>query len=447
MDVPSLKNLKRQPPSGNTECRRPVSRWSGANARCERQSRAASSKTFVENESQNQLDPVSRLASDGGNLRLILIKLHLYLGLVAGALLCVIALTGALYAYEPQLRAWWGEPVTPATLEGLLSPSEVTQKIRAIGQAGKLSALRWPEEPTLPLWVIWKDPDGARRDFMVDPVTGAELPRAEQARAFLHGVLEVHRTLTLGPTGSIIVGVAAFCLLTLTLTGLCIGVRRWRDAPRLWFAVRSERKSRSPRIRWRFWHRLVGAWATPWLLLMPLTGMVWSFEAYGNLIKSLGGPPRFDAAPPAVAGDFSSPSPLDAIWRRCLETGAGPLRMRLMLPDQPGLPVRFEWSPPEVPSHAMRSRLFLDSSTGAAIETQRWEDFSSGEQLVRWAFPLHTGRVFGIVGQTIAFVGSLTIPFFFVSGLYLYAKRRRQGVAVPVGAKSLQSCKQIESTR
>ena len=380
-------------------------------------------------------------------LRLILIKLHLYLGLVGGALLCVVALTGALYAFEPQLRKLWSEEVAPWSPETMLSPQQLNDRIHGLGFSGAATAYRWPDEADAPVWVIWKDGEGERRDFMIDPTTGERLPRAEAARVFFHGALDVHRRLTMGEVGQKIVGFAALSLLILTVSGLFIGVRRWRDAKRVWIPARAERENRNPRVFWRFLHRIVGAWATPWLLIMPLTGMVWSFDAYSEFIKGLGGPERFPAAPSVEPSGSGESASLDAIWRRCLEEVSEQTTMRLMLPTQTGAPVRFEWSPPGVASFAMRSRLFLDPETGYAIERQPWEEFSAGEQLVRWAYPLHTGRIGGVVGQSMAFLGALSIPFFFGTGLYLYLARKRRGSGRSLSNKTTDEQHNEHSTR
>ncbi|MDQ8202928.1 PepSY-associated TM helix domain-containing protein [Pelagicoccus sp. SDUM812003] len=360
-------------------------------------------------------------------LRLILIKLHLYLGLVGGALLSVIAITGALYAYEPQLRAWWSEKIEAWTPASVLSPRELNETVWSWGVDGAATAYRWPEDDQAPVWVIWRTEQGERLDFMLDPSTGQRLPRAEAARVFFHGVLDIHRTLTMGEAGTKIVGGASAALLVLTISGLFIGVRRWRDAKRVWIPARSESRSRHPSVRWRFLHRIVGAWGTPWLLLMPLTGMVWSFDTYSAFLKQLGGPPQFPAYPTLQAsGEGDAAVDLDRIWENCLTKVPQQTAMRLMLPTSPSQPARFEWSPEAAVSFAMRSKLFLDPKTGYVIEQHPWEAFSSGEQLVRWAYPLHTGRIAGVFGQTVAFLGALTMPFFFGTGLYLYLARRRK---------------------
>lgn len=362
-------------------------------------------------------------------MRLILIKIHLYLGLVGGVLLSVVAITGALYAYEPQLRQWWSEEVEAWEPATALSPRELSERIRSWGWEGEATAFRWPESAEAPVWVIWREESGARQDFMLDALTGRRLPRAEQARAFFHGVLSIHRTLTLGEAGTKIVGASAASLLVLTLSGLFIAVRRWRDAKRVWIPAKSEARAKAPRVRWRFLHRMVGAWATPWLLLMPLTGMVWSFDAYADLLKHLGGSPRFPSYPSLASNLEQESVAWDEIWQRCLEKVPSQTTMRLMMPTKPGQPVRFEWSPEGVASFAMRSKLFLDPGSGYVIEEHPWEEFSAGEQLVRWAFPLHTGRIAGVAGQTVAFFGSLTMPFFFGTGLYLYLARKRKARA------------------
>ncbi len=359
-----------------------------------------------------------------------------------------MAVSGALYAFEPQLRIWWGEAVTPVDdAESLRSPEALGAGLRAQGMEGEARWFLWPEDRRLPAWVGWETPAGDALDLMVDPVHGALLPRATAVHRFFRTVLDVHRALTLGETGRLIVGSATLILVASTLSGLFLGVRRWREARQVWFPKRRERATPVPRLRWRLWHRLIGAWATPWLLVVAATGLVWAFTWYANALKQIGGPPRFSHAPTLVEPVAEGSLAWEALWQTALATRTGNGAMRLMLPRGADQPVRFEWSPPGALSAASRSRLFLHPQTAEVIGVQQLEEFSFGERLVRWAYPVHTGLIAGFWGQLGAALGSLTVPFFFASGIYLWRARRRTARRATTLSKTQPQPSCFESTK
>lgn len=358
-------------------------------------------------------------------MRLILTKIHLWLGLSAGAVLTVMALSGAMLAFEPQMRRALGESLAAEADIPYLSPPELAQAAAEQGAEGVARAFFWDPDLALPVAVWTQREDGTQGQYLLDPQTGERLPRAERVYRVFRGILLFHRTLLAGELGQRIVGFAALSLVFIAVSGLFIGVRRWRQAGQVWWPSRRERGQ--PRLRLRLWHRWLGAWVTPWFLLMAITGMVWAFDGFHSWLQAFGGPSRLaQPTPIATANENSRAVAWNSIWPTALEAQGGhPRAMRFVLPRKVGDPLRFEWSPKDLPSGAMRSRLFFDPGSGEVLTRHDFADFTAGEQLVRWAYPLHTGRFAGLAGQVVAFLGALTIPFFFVSGLLLYLRRRR----------------------
>jgi sulfite reductase (NADPH) flavoprotein alpha-component len=350
----------------------------------------------------------------------------LWLGLSVGLVLTVMALSGALLAFEPQWRKAWSETPSSTDSGPLLSPPELAEQLAAQGIADRVTYISWSDPSTFPATIWTERSDGTIHRYALDPRTGERMPRAEAAYEAYWILLDLHRKLAMGSIGEGIVAWSAVGLLVISVTGLGISVRRWRQWTQIWWPRPRERKTAG--IQLRLWHRWIGAWVTPWFFLMALTGMVWAFDGWNALLRGFGGPSKLVEVPTLDAADSIA---WDTIWSQALAArGEASGAMRVRWPRSPQQVVQFEWSPAHVPSSAMRSRLFFAPESGAIVATHPYADFTAGEQLVRWAYPLHTGKIAGLPGQMLAFLGALTLPFFFVSGILLYLRRRQKARAV-----------------
>jgi uncharacterized iron-regulated membrane protein len=72
------------------------------------------------------------------------------------------------------------------------------------------------------------------------------------------------------------------------------------------------------------------------------------------------------------------------------------------------------------------TRISVDSGDGRVLKVIDPQSARSGDKLVSWLFPLHTGEAFGVAGRIIiSFVGLLPLAFF-VTGLLIWIKIRKK---------------------
>lgn len=349
---------------------------------------------------------------------------HGWLGLAAGLLLLIQGVTGALLGYERELRDVLGDGKRTGT-GPRLSPGELAAGLdEALGE-GKARWLLWFGDPGEPVWVSWE----AEREivsYRLDPWSGEVLAGTTRWHRFFERVLRIHRNLGTGRPGQVLMGSSALILLSLVLTGAVLQVKRSRNLREL-LGLRRRRVERSGPAGWRWWHSLLGVWTTPFLLLLALTGPVWSFETYRSLLGVL----TFSESAAAEAPARLDADPRAEVNREAIIAGADSLipeegAMRFIFPNTPVEAARFEWAPPEAPYENFRSRAYLDPLSGALLRIDPLADYSRAESLMRWAYPLHTGRWGGGLTQALTTGASLAVPFFVLSGLLLFIKRTTQ---------------------
>ncbi len=264
-------------------------------------------------------------------LRKIFFWFHLIIGLSAGLVIALTALTGAIMSFEHQIlgyadRAQRLQP-TPAADAPLKNADELLALARAHYPENKATALTLHVEPTRSASLNFK----GKPSLFIDTATGEIKPQQNQKlRAFFSFTLRLHRWLALpGPAkneadeseasavkptnwksiGESIVGVSALVFFLLTLTGLFLWWPRHWSFNYLRAALLPRLSLRGKARDWN-WHNALGFLAAPALLVMTFTGLVITYDPLANWIspREGRGPPQ-SITPPASLGNAAIATP------------------------------------------------------------------------------------------------------------------------------------------
>jgi uncharacterized iron-regulated membrane protein len=343
------------------------------------------------------------------------------LALLAGLPLLVQGVTGAFLSYEREIRNGLGDGRMEETL-GRLGIVDLEKRAAAQLGGGEIRWLIWFEDPGEPVWIRWRGADGEEASHLADPGTGNLLAASTAWHRRFEWILSIHRNLGVSRPGQVVMGASALALAAILLSGLVLQVKRSRRL-RNFFGIENRKRRRAGPRGWRWWHATLGVWITPLLLLLALTGPVWSFGSYRALIGWLtASEPGYGAVPElAIEADA-------AVDRAAILAGAEALdpltgAKRLIFPSGPGQAARFEWAPEDAPYENFRSRAWLHPQTGDLLELRPLSEYTRAESVIRWAYPLHIGKWGGPLTQFLHFLAALSIPFFTATGLWLYWKR------------------------
>ncbi|MDH4764972.1 sulfite reductase (NADPH) flavoprotein alpha-component [Pseudomonas oryzihabitans] len=350
-----------------------------------------------------------------------LFQLHSLLGLAAGLVLVVLGVTGALYSFQLELLELLNPPPTAATPDRRpLTLPEVRQRLLAPGQElSFVSSMAGEGYGLLGLAPVKGQGRGEVQLF--DRYTG-EVLTAPRGQGFFRLILDLHRSLALGPVGKALTGAATLILLVLCLSGLYLRwprqVRRWRT----WLTLDWRRQGRS--FHWDL-HAVAGTWCLLLYLLAALTGLYWSYGWYREAGERLLG-----AAPePRISGVVARQDvDLDALWRSFRqETGGRVEGYGLLLPN-PARKVSHPtlWYLPDDAEHVRALNRIVFDSAGRVLDHRRYREQPLGARLLLSVYALHSGEYFGLAGRVALLLASLAMPLFMVTGLWLYLDRRRK---------------------
>jgi uncharacterized iron-regulated membrane protein len=208
-----------------------------------------------------------------------LLRLHRWLGLTAGAVFAIAAVSGAVLVYADELNVLLSGPSVPTT-PGRLGAAELQSRIEGQLPGARIVRVIWPSDGPNVLNVRALD-NGRSRDFVFDAGSGALL-RPRSQHWLLTTVRRVHAGLLLGPVGGVVVQLASWLAIVSFSAGLYLWWPGWRQ---LASGLRL-RIGRGLLVSSLDLHQTPGVLVLPFLVTMALTGVLINPAAL-NVVSSL----------------------------------------------------------------------------------------------------------------------------------------------------------------
>ncbi|MFD1142735.1 PepSY-associated TM helix domain-containing protein [Larkinella insperata] len=368
------------------------------------------------------------VASIGKN---IAAKIHLWLGLGSGLVVFIVALTGSLLVFEEEL-----EPilyarfhvVTPPAHARRLPLDQLVAAARAQFPGKKVGRIELEPHPDRTV-IIGLQQSKKAKDLLsvaVNPYTGQVVDSRQEEAAFFAVVLRLHRYLCMGDTGKVITGISCSMFLFIMVTGLV-----------LWWPNRKNRKQRFTvkwnasfkRLNWDL-HAILGFYVLPFVFLIALTGLVWSYKWVNNLLfYAFDGKPQTKREAPAnpSAGTPKSTQLYEKIYaetsRLLPYTGV----VTFTFPETDSLSITASKKNHEAAISNIVDFLYFDNKTGDLVKKRLYDDETMGFKARRVVFPIHTGSILGWPTKLIALVVALSAASLPVTGFCIWWGRRRKG--------------------
>ncbi|MCY7377628.1 MAG: PepSY domain-containing protein [Pyrinomonadaceae bacterium] len=368
------------------------------------------------------------------SFRKILFWLHLCSGVIAGIVIFIMCVTGALLSFEKNIVEFAEREMrrvaAPTEKTPHLSVTEILSKVRAAKPEAKPSNITLPNESN----AAWHIALGREGQLFVNPYTGEIIGEgATGVRGFFRAMTDLHRWIALSgdgrPIGKAITGASNLMFLFLAISGIFIWFPRRLSWRHLRAAMVFRRKVKG-RARDFNWHTVIGFWSSLILIILTLTATVISYQWAGNLLYTLTGnetPQQQQALPNApnqqAEQPFIVPENLDAVWTKAIiQTNWKTISLRLPITKDAAIFTIDEgiyWN------IFGRSTLTIDAKTA---EVSKWESYgeqNSARQLRSWFRFTHTGETGGFIGQLIGFLACLGGAILVYTGLVLAWRRFR----------------------
>ncbi|VVE62252.1 peptidase [Pandoraea captiosa] len=211
---------------------------------------------------------------------------HFYAGLFVMPWLMVLAITGTLYVFQPQIESWLYQDRLAVVATGAPRISEQTLMERAaatLPAGSRISSVEVNRDPARSAEFIFRLPGGERESVYVNPYTGAVLGTLSVEHRLMAQTRALHRSLMLGKPGELLMELAGCWTLVMLVTGLALW---WPRAGATWANALRPRLQLRGRALLRNLHGVAGLWLAAGGLAFVLTGLPWS-GSWGAQFKVL----------------------------------------------------------------------------------------------------------------------------------------------------------------
>lgn len=353
------------------------------------------------------------------------VRLHLWLGLGAGAIFALLGLTGSVLVFDHELDALLHPSMFASGAESraLGSGAAIDAAEGALPSGQEVAWLSWPNDARDVFRAYGGPPDDRfGRLVTVDPATGEVLGSRAGDGGLLRFIYDLHFQLQLGAGGQTVVGIVG----VLMLFSLGSGLYLWWPRKRHWRTGLTVRRGARPQRRDFDLHRVSGIYGVALLLVTNGTGIFMALPDYTEPAIGVFSP----ITPPIGTlasngtrneGDIDVDTAVDIARNRlpgAIVTGVG-------IPHRDAGTYRVALNEPAHPrDSAGRSYVRVDRHTGEVRATRTWDGMTGADRFLDWQLPLHNGEAFGLIGRSIVFVTGLLPLALLITGFLIWRHKR-----------------------
>jgi uncharacterized iron-regulated membrane protein len=346
-------------------------------------------------------------------MRRLILNVHLFIALSAGAFMVILGVTGSIMEFEPELDR---------SLHSQLSYITPARRVLSLSEIGGAASRRFGGEPVV-AYLLSPSPMVSSQVVLssgvacVNQYTGEVLGERTRGQTFLGFVRELHVHLAIGVFGRHIVKWSAIVMLVSLASGLY-----------LWWPIKRVRiRGRWGNRRWWFdLHNAIGIVSLLPLALLATTGTLLGFEDQlaPAIYKLTSSHPthtiRSAVREPPPGATSITPDEALAIARTYMP-GATPYRVQM--PRYGGVyQIAMLFSHDEVTGD--RNLVVLDPY-GNLVSVSRSHDLSRGERILALNEAIHTGSIFGMPSRITVWLASTMVFVQALSGLFMWLHRKK----------------------
>ena len=354
-------------------------------------------------------------------------------------MIVITCLTGAVMVFQDEIeQLCFPKRYTVSGYEGRtpLPFSELVPVVNAQLTDNEVASIQIYPDPGRTYRMGLKN--GRRVTAFVDPYTGEVIAVSEFTKSFFGKIMFLHRWLMLEgkarETGKLVVGVSTVFFVFILVSGIVIWLPRSRKQLKNAFSFKLKGNKRT---LWYNVHRVLGIYAALLLLMLALTGLMWSFEWYRggvtNLIAGKEQPPK--NAAPRLAGDERSANRsriqsngekqneeknVDySVWEKSLASLPADYRYRYARVDERAVSAlpRSAWHDRAI------DRFSYDPATGVITKYEPYSAQPARSKVMAVNHSLHMGRFGGIGVKILLFFASLIGALLPITGYWLWWSR------------------------
>lgn len=363
-------------------------------------------------------------------LKKLIAQIHLWLGLIVGLIIMIIALTGAIYCFAPELQNRT-QPYRKVQQENtaFLPPSTLKQ-IAEKELPGKQAKRIYYGNKEQSVHVLFRNKEEYSYSVFINPYHGNVLKVRNNKKDFFSVTLDLHRTLLI-PHGHEVVRWSTVAFFIIIVSGLVIWWPRNKRAAKQGFTIKL--RTSPKRLNYDL-HRVLGFYASWVILLTVFTGLIWTFDSFADLTYKLTGSKRSIVQKKPPVGDttlLSNADALNSVWANVQnDLHNRYAAMLFVLPDKRSDPILLRANPDSKTLYKTDFRYFNRNTAEEISGSYVWGNYADAktvaDHIKRMNYDIHTGAVWGLPGRIALFFAALIIASLPVTGFYIWWGKRKK---------------------
>lgn len=347
-------------------------------------------------------------------------QVHLILGLLSGLVVFIVSITGATYAFEEEFRNIIYKDVLFVENQTTRKPiAELIKNAKEEYPKPGIKNIKIKNDPNSSVEIILKN----KQSILVNPYTGKVLGTFNKETDFFGVVLKIHRSLYLDDAGKIITGTSATIFIFMLISGIIL----WWPKNK---ALLKQKFSIAKNVAWKKknydLHSVLGFYASWIIIFTALTGIVWSFKWAENTMYWMNGSQKEETKYYSEYIEDGKRLAIDKVIERAGSLYSNSNDCFINVPEDSIGVYRITLRYDEGGFYKKSDQLFFEQYTGELLKAKLYENSSQGDKLKATNYDIHTGKVFGLVGQIIVFLAALISASLPITGFMMWRGKRRK---------------------
>jgi uncharacterized iron-regulated membrane protein len=363
---------------------------------------------------------------------------HFYASLFVMPLVLLLATTGAIYLFKPQLDRWEEHAFSSLSTEQAVSPNVQLAAVMAANPGAQFQSYRLPEADGDAAMIHIALADGrSMRDVYVSP-QGEVLGSIDPESRISAIVSRIHGSLLMGRIGDWIVELAACWAIVMILTGLYM----WWPRGQRFAGVVWPRLGKGSRVFLRDLHAVTGFWVSGLALILLTTGLPWA-SVWGDAFtlaraelglvqgtqdwKTGAGPDHdHDAMMTMQASSIPLIGLADIVKKAKAEGLPHPILVKPpKATERFGPPAPMAWTiKSEAQNRPLNRTITFDVATGKELSRTGFADKHVIDRAVNYGIAWHEGQLFGWINQLVGVLTAAALITLVISGFLMWRRRK-----------------------
>jgi len=360
-------------------------------------------------------------------------KLHLWLGLSSGLIVCFLGITGCILAFELEIRSVT-EPFryVKAEEKPFLPPTVLKDSAEKYLEGKKLNSIEYLTKTDAALGFYYDDSN--YKQVLVNPYNGHVQKVKNMNKDFFRTVVDGHFYLWLPESiGRPIVASATLIFLFMMISGLILWWPKNKAAANQRFRFKWK-----PTTKWRRknydLHNVLGFYMTWIAIFLAITGLVWGFDWWARSVYWVTSAGKTMPVHEHPHSDTTKIDPsakiADVIWQDLMQQRKDNEKVGIAFPleKDDALEGYINHRPG---TYYNTDYYHYDQYTGKELPATgtyagKYKDAIVADKIARMNYDIHVGAVLGLPGKILAFFASLIAASLPITGFYIWWGRRKK---------------------